>query len=138
MLNVNELPHFPVIYRELPQFARFELSMAARKIDARFNVLSEEDQAEFAKLAESAFQSENQSDKAALNKAVAEHNGISVVDLINSPNMETLIRDYRMHLVTSGSETVVAWLQEKLEDCLEKDLYRYIYVLLGLDDVLPR
>jgi len=138
MLYVNELPYFPAIYSNLPQFARFELSMAARKISAKVSDLSEVEQGELAALAEGAFSSVNLNDKVALNKAVAEHNGISVADLINSPNMEKLIGGYQMHLVITGSKTVVDWLQEKLEDCSEEDLYRFVYVILGLDDVIPK
>lgn len=36
--------------------------------------------------------------KVSFNKAVAEHNGISVIDLINSPNMSVLQEQYKSNL----------------------------------------
>jgi len=57
------------------------------------------DKEDLAKRVESRMSEFLVTDKAELNKKLAEHNGIEVIDLINSPNYETLKEEYSKSLM---------------------------------------
>ena len=71
----------------------------------------------------------NVSNKVELNKEVAENNGISVETLINSPNYNVLIEEYKNKLIY---DTVAVMKKAGLED---KQAWAIIAQGLGLLDM---
>jgi len=65
-------------------------------------------------------------DKAEMNKKIAQHNGIEVIDLINSPNYETLKEEFSQTLVVRA----IAILKE--ESFTDKEAWALVAIGTGI------
>jgi len=65
-------------------------------------------------------------DKAVLNKKIAEHNGIEVIDLINSPNYETLTQEFSKTLIHKAIDIL------KEETFTDKEAWALVAIGTGI------